>query len=533
MTTDPAPPVIDGYHSLVRIGRGGLGDVYRAVQTSTGAVVAVKVLRDVSDSSVAWHRTRRELAALMALRGHANVIQSIELLELASGPALVMEHAPGGSVGDLLSARGVAGLTVGETIFVGRQTAAALVAAHARGIVHRDIKPQNLLVDGFGQIKLCDFGIAALTLDDQYRTRTNAVSMRYASPEDLEHDLQVGPESDIYSLGATLLHLARGAPPTLKQRLAPWDAPPTDDRHLAALDRVMARCLHPSVSVRPSARDLLDALDGLAHGAGIDRVSALPVDTPSSIDDGVQSERPVTPGAAAPDDAASPASVYFDDDPEVDREATTLARPNRLGDPIPERLAPAEPAIRRPSVPTMSHRRTLGWVALGLASIAVVGVLATLAFRPEHGSDTPTTFTTAPTPAGPVLSERPAHERELTATDWSAGTIGDCLVQTADAALAVVDCGQPHDLQRFAAGTLPDVVARLPTYDDQAITTAVVEICDRAFTTFVGADVAASALQIARTRPTDGSWQAGDRGYQCLLGVPGSLLSGTAAGSAW
>ena len=63
MTT---PPAIDGYADLVPIGRGGLGDVYRAVQTATGADVAIKVLRDVSDTSVAWHRTRRELTALLA-----------------------------------------------------------------------------------------------------------------------------------------------------------------------------------------------------------------------------------------------------------------------------------------------------------------------------------------------------------------------------------------------------------------------------------------------------------------------------------
>ncbi len=76
--------------------------MFRAVDQATGATVAIKVLRDVSDSSVAWHRTRRELAALETLTGHPNVIRPIDLLELADGPALVMEYAPGGSVADLL-----------------------------------------------------------------------------------------------------------------------------------------------------------------------------------------------------------------------------------------------------------------------------------------------------------------------------------------------------------------------------------------------------------------------------------------------
>src|SRR5262245_4699188 len=125
----PATDVqVGGYHSLERIGRGGLGDVFRAVDATSGATVAIKVLRDVSDSSVAWHRTRRELAALEALSGHPNVIGSIELLELPEGPALVMEYAAGGSVGGRLQQRASTtrpGFSVPEAIFIARQTAAA------------------------------------------------------------------------------------------------------------------------------------------------------------------------------------------------------------------------------------------------------------------------------------------------------------------------------------------------------------------------------------------------------------------------
>ena len=80
---------IDGYTNIDRIGLGGLGDVYRATDVETGVTVAIKVLRDVSDESVAWHRTRREFAALEALAGHPHVIQLIELIELEQGPGLV------------------------------------------------------------------------------------------------------------------------------------------------------------------------------------------------------------------------------------------------------------------------------------------------------------------------------------------------------------------------------------------------------------------------------------------------------------
>jgi serine/threonine protein kinase len=115
-------PAIAGYHSFVRIGRGGLGDVYRAVELATGATVAIKVLRDVSDSSLAWHRTRRELTALMALCGHPHVIGPIDLIDHVDGPALVMEYAEGGSVADLLRDREGTPqpcLTVQETVSSG------------------------------------------------------------------------------------------------------------------------------------------------------------------------------------------------------------------------------------------------------------------------------------------------------------------------------------------------------------------------------------------------------------------------------
>ncbi len=143
--------------------------------------------------------------------GHGNVIGVIEVLDLPTGPALVMEYAPGGSVAGLIERRD-AGLTVSEAVLVGRHTAAALVAAHDQGIVHRDLKPQNLLIDAYGQVKLCDFGIASLARSDEFRHRTSALSMRYASPEDLDDEAEVTTASDVYSLGATLLHLVRGAP---------------------------------------------------------------------------------------------------------------------------------------------------------------------------------------------------------------------------------------------------------------------------------------------------------------------------------
>jgi hypothetical protein len=451
-----AGPTIEGYDDLVRIGRGGLGDVYRATQVASGAEVAIKVLRDISDTSMAWHRTRRELTALRALSGHSNVVQVVDVLELEQGPALVMEFAPGGSVADLLDARGGT-VSVDEAVFVGRQVAAALVSAHVRGIVHRDIKPQNLLIDGDGQVKLCDFGIAALTRDDDYRSRTNAISMRYASPEDLEHDQDVGPASDVYSLGATLLHMTHGAPPSLKDRLAPWTPPGSTDAATAALDRVIARCLHPNPALRPTAQGVLDALDGLGLGAGDRRVDAL--DAPN--------ER-----------GAGNVGWDVDEDPrEPDHDGVLAGVLGSAGDVMPHAASPPPTGERLPDPPRPAphaarrYPALLAGFVLGLVVVAVVLAWPRGAEAPVT-PDAPTIVTGQPVTSSlpaPTASvggvplatlPRPADLPALDALDWDAGRVGDCLVQVAgEEVLTVVNCARaprpPARRGRIGHGSRP------------------------------------------------------------------------------
>ena len=508
---------IDGYAEIERIGRGGLGDVYRAVQTSTGGTVAIKVLRDVSDESVAWHRTRRELTALVSLAGHSNVIQLLEVLDLPEGPALVMEHAPGGSVAELLLRRDRP-LSVGETALVGRQTATALVAAHQRGIVHRDVKPQNLLIDAYGQVKLCDFGIAAMARSEEFQARTSAISMRYASPEDLDDEIDVGPASDVYSLGATLLHLARGAPPTLKERLTPWVPPATDDEELAKLDVVIASCLQPAPEQRPSASEVADELERL--GWSIDErnraIAFESVDLADELDDAPTDPRLApTPVSEASDEAltvprASSSSAAVDLDHQNDHQHDhqhghqhdqdhpddTVYRPDRL----PARPAPASPRRRWPFV---------------VGGLVVVAVLAVVLW-PDGGSDI-------------ELVDRPTGLTDVRELDWPDGDVGECLVQR-DEVLGAVSCDEPHDLQRIAVGVLDDP-ADVP-FDESAVRASVRASCDAAFSAFVGEPPADSDFDAPFTAPSDASWtQDGDRGYQCLLGVADQRIVGDAEGA--
>ena len=272
---------LDGFGDVVRRGTGGLGDVYQAIRLSTGAPVAIKVLRDWSDQSVAWHRAQRELRALVDLKGHPHVVHVEEVIEVDDVPHLVMEFAPGGSLSELMSARG-APLTVPEVVLVGEQTTSALAASHRLGIIHLDIKPQNLLIGSFGQVKVCDFGIAALTATEQFRDRTSALSYRYASPEQLADRQDIGAPADVYSLGATLVHLLTGEPPVISSSVSagsvpfPWSPP--DHLHGEAIDALRSTlddCLDVDPVRRPSADLLNERFDGIGRMLGALRSRSL------------------------------------------------------------------------------------------------------------------------------------------------------------------------------------------------------------------------------------------------------------------
>ena len=211
---------LHGYDQVVQVGEGGLGRVYRARRISTGGTVAIKELRDVTEASPAWHRAMREVEAMLRLKGHPNVVSVEEVVPGPNGPCIVMEYLGAGSLHDRL---GQTHLSVPEVVFVGHEVATALLAAHTLGVIHRDVKPHNLLVSGFGHVKVADFGIAALMRDSGVRTQTQSLTLAYASPEELDGAADVGPPTDVYSLAATLAHLATGIKPSFRDRaLTSW-----------------------------------------------------------------------------------------------------------------------------------------------------------------------------------------------------------------------------------------------------------------------------------------------------------------------
>jgi tRNA A-37 threonylcarbamoyl transferase component Bud32 len=199
------------YRLSERIAAGGMGAVYRAVDETLGRQVAVKVLRrELADDATFLERFRREARAAAGL-SHPGVAGVYDYGELGGQPFIVMELVEGETLAERLAARGP--LPWREAFAIGEQVAAALAAAHAHGLVHRDVKPANILLGRDGRAKVTDFGIAqaaqTVTL-----TRTGMVlgSANYVAPEQAKGG-HVGPAADLYSLGCVLFEAVTGETP--------------------------------------------------------------------------------------------------------------------------------------------------------------------------------------------------------------------------------------------------------------------------------------------------------------------------------
>jgi eukaryotic-like serine/threonine-protein kinase len=194
-----------------RIAAGGMGAVYRAVDQTLDRAVAVKLLkRELADDPAFLERFRREARAAAAV-AHPGVAGVYDYGELGGQPFIVMELVAGETLAERLAAGGR--LDWGQAFALGEQVARALAAAHAHGLVHRDVKPANILLDPSGRAKLVDFGIAQAT-QAATLTRTGMAlgSANYVAPEQAQGG-HVGPAADLYSLGCVLFEAVTGRTP--------------------------------------------------------------------------------------------------------------------------------------------------------------------------------------------------------------------------------------------------------------------------------------------------------------------------------
>lgn len=380
------------YRVTGRLGRGGMGVVWKAVDEVLGREVAVKELRTFTDAAGPELddlrlRMRREARAAARIR-HPGVIAVHDIAQVDGRPLIVMELVDGPSLDDVLRERGT--LDAREASGIGAKVMDALAAAHRAGVLHRDVKPGNILLDRSGRVVLTDFGIA--TMDDPgdgsatRLTRSGELvgSLDYLAPERAQGS-DPGPASDIWALGATLYAAVEGASPfrrtsTFSTLTAIVTEPLPESRRAGPLGPVLRRLLDKRPEGRPEAEEARELLQAVADS---------PVaDTPTSV-------------LRSP--AASPPR------PETERSVPSV--PPGFGPPrrmLPDIPAGAEgesgqtptgpmntPSTLRPG----KSRAVLVAVAVAVA-LAAAGTTAAL-LRPSDGTEPgKRTGAAAPSPSG-------------------------------------------------------------------------------------------------------------------------------------
>jgi len=204
-------PVIAGFELIKRVGRGGMGTVYRARQISVDRIVAVKILKPSLARSASFIRRFKAEAKAAAQLNHPNIVQAIDAGEEGGYYYFAMEFVDGETLHRRMVREGV--IDEMEALKIAHKVTLALSHAFTHGIVHRDIKPGNIMISRSGETKLCDLGLARVLAEEDPQVGRAAVGTPYyISPEQAMGAAEVDCRSDIYSLGATLFRAIVGRP---------------------------------------------------------------------------------------------------------------------------------------------------------------------------------------------------------------------------------------------------------------------------------------------------------------------------------
>ncbi len=352
------------YRLAGRLGRGGMGEVYRAFDERLEREVAVKLIRpEAAGEATARERFRREARAAASLN-HPAIVQIYDIVETASGDAIVMELVSGETLASLLRA---GPLDLEHALHLSKEIAGGLAAAHSRGIIHRDLKPENVMVTATGHAKILDFGLAKralLTGDSETGSGESSLSLagsalgtyRSMSPEQAR-GMPLDPRSDLFSFGGLLYEVLTGR------------APFAGDTVLETLTRICTARQRPAGELRP---EVPAALSGL-----VDRLlEKHPGDRPRSAE-AVTSELEDLQSAGAP--------VFRPAAPRSRWRETGLPEAPDLPTLVEGRPFASSPASRAVSAPAgeASRRRSPGWRwrLLGAAALALLAALGWARFH--------------------------------------------------------------------------------------------------------------------------------------------------------
>ena len=378
--TERGQPFDGRYRVLGRLGVGGMATVYLAEDSSLGRKVALKVMAErYSEDGEFVERFRREAQAAARLN-HPNIIAVYDRGEADGRPYIAMEYLQGRTLKQVIQAEGP--LPPERAIAIAMQVLAGLRYAHEHGVVHRDVKPHNVLVGDDGRIKVTDFGIAHA--GDPQMTEVGSIvgTAQYLSPEQAR-GRGVGPQTDIYSLGVVLYEMLAGRVPfegdsSVAIAMQHVSDPPPPLRALApdvpeSLALVVAHAMLKDPAQRYGSAD--------EFAADLDRV-----------------RRGLVPVAAT---AAHTAIVARDPTELVPAVEATRIAPRPEATPL---LSGEQPL---PARPTPRKRSRWPWLLVLLLLLAV-GALAAFAIGGVPGDDSPTT-TTEPTTSGKTTTVVATH----------------------------------------------------------------------------------------------------------------------------
>ena len=391
---------------LERIGRGSQAVVYKCRQAVTEREVAVKILlpRAAGDAESRARFIREAKAA--AQLSHPNIVTVHEIRALKNTICIVMEYIDGGSAKDLLKAR--KRFEPAEAVLVVRQTAEGLKAAHARGIIHRDVKPSNIMLTSEGVVKLADMGLARHAEEEDEEEGKAYGTPYYISPEQVTGDPPPDHRTDLYSLGVTLYEMVAGRPPFVAptpqeiMRMHVLEQPPDPRDVVPELSQPLCWLLAKTMAREPedryqSAQEFIDALDQLDLSA-LDKGGLASVELVSQLAGVAKTQR----GRTARAEAA--ARVVL---------ARAESAPVRTVTP---RGAPKREARTEPPVPDRQRaaRKKTG-LLVGVAAffvVAAVGLVVLLIVFGFGPPDEERSRSKPPGSLGPVLRPGKPHPQE-------------------------------------------------------------------------------------------------------------------------
>lgn len=410
--------IAERYRLGPSVGRGGMGEVFRATDELLGRVVAVKLLLPSDQDARAGERFQREARAAARL-SDPHVVSVYDFGRHDEGFFLVMELVEGRTVAAELAQQGP--LPKDRAIDIVEQAAAGLAAAHLEDVVHRDVKPGNLLLTADGTVKVADFGIAHLPGEGASTlTATGQIvgSTHYLAPERARGE-QAGKAADVYALGCVLYQLVAGQPPftaehpaaILYQHVDTAPTPPSSARPELAgsFENVLLRMLAKDAADRPSAAEIAGGALRAQLPAG-DRGLAMSV--PAVV--------------AAPEVVAA-------------------------NDPV---VTATQPPLDAPETPTRTRRRTLlvgGIAVLATGAAVLAGVLlngnetrlpATTDVGPQSSPSTPTSNATT-TRTGSTAGANQPDSTKVTSARPSQGTSEQVTPSTPTPSTSVTDTPSP------------------------------------------------------------------------------------------